>query len=82
MKRITLYEFKRLPEQEQYYLTSNKGTFIEHYFTEKATFSLYAIDQFFVETEYSNDRNKLISIKAFKTGSELFKYSPFKKREL
>jgi hypothetical protein len=82
MKRITLYEFKRLPEQEQFNLTFHIGIFLEHYFTEHSTFSLYAIDRFFAETEYNSDKNELVGIKAFKTGTELFKYSSFKETGL
>lgn len=46
MKKITLYEFNRLPEQEQYNIVFNEGTFIDHYFKGNQKFSLYAVDLF------------------------------------
>ncbi|TBW28275.1 hypothetical protein [Gramella sp. KN1008] len=75
---MTLYEFSRLAKQQQYSIAFNKGTFIEHYFTGYRKFSLYAVEKFFVEVEYSSKENKIIGIKTFKTGKELFKYSPIK----
>ena len=49
---MTLYEFRRLPEKEQYNITFNIGTFMDHSFKGDQKFSLYAVQQFFVQVEY------------------------------
>ncbi len=79
MIKITLNEFNELPEQEQDYIVSNEGVFIDHYFKVNQKFSLYAIDQFFVEMEYNTPENQLRGKRSFKTGEELFKYSPYQR---
>ncbi len=42
---------------------------------ENKRFALYAIDMFFVEVEYDNEKNVIINKKAFVTGEILNKYS-------
>ena len=79
--KITLYEFSRLPENEQYNIVFNTGTFIDHFVTDRQKLSLFAVEDFFVEVEYSSEQNKVIDIKTSKTGRELFKYSPIKLNE-
>ena len=74
-KKITLYEFRILSDQEQYRLVFNEGTFIDSKIYGNQRFALYALDMFFVEVEYDNERNKIINQTAFVTGEILNKYS-------
>ena len=76
--KITLYEFKQLPEQEQYNITFNKGTFLDYLTKGNKKLVLYAVDLFFVELEYNTTTNQILKLTIFKTGKELFKYSNFK----
>ena len=73
--RITLYEFKLLPEQEQYHITFTEGEFIDSRIYEKQRFALYAVDMFFVEVEYDDEKNSVIGKKSFLSGEALNKYS-------
>ena len=74
-KKITLYEFRGLSNQEQYHLVFNEGTFFDSKIYGDQRFALYALDMFFVEVEYDNKANKIISKTAFVTGEKLNKYS-------
>lgn len=74
-KKITLYEFKLLPEQEQYHITFPEGEFLDSRICGDQRFALYAVDKFFVEVEYDADENKIINRRPFKTGKLLDKYS-------
>ena len=76
-KKITLYEFRGLSDQEQYHLVFNEGTFIDSRIYGNQKFALYALDMFFVEVEYDNEENKMINKKAFVSGEILDKYSAF-----
>lgn len=76
--KLTLYEFRRLPEQEQYKITFNYGTFIDYLERKNKKLVLYAVDLFFVELEYNTTTNKILKLTTFKTGKKLFKYSNFK----
>lgn len=82
MNKLTLYEFNQLPDQEQYNIVFNYGTFIMHYFENYRKFSLYAVDQFFVEVEYCSNENRIVGKNSFKTGKELLKYSPINIRNI
>ena len=75
-KKITLYEFRCLSDQEQYHLVFNEGTFIDSKINGNQRFALYALDMFFVEVEYDNDRNNIINKIPFVTGQILDKYVP------
>lgn len=78
MKKITLYEFNKLHEQEQYSITFNQGTFLEYLEQKNKKLVLYAVDLFFVQVIYDTTNNKIKSLSAFDTGKRLFKYSSFK----
>ena len=41
---ITPYEFSRLPEQEQFDITFNKGMFLEYFLNGNQRFALYAVE--------------------------------------
>jgi len=74
-----LYEFKLLPEQEQYRkLFNKKGEFITYRLGPNARFALYALDKFFVEVEYNPKKNKIVKNISFLDGQKLEMYSKFK----
>lgn len=74
-KKITLYEFKRLPEEEQYEIIFNKGTFLDFSLDGNKRYALYAVDLFFVEVQYNSRRNEIVEKRLFKAGELLDKYS-------
>ncbi|WP_397301846.1 hypothetical protein [Nonlabens ulvanivorans] len=73
---MTLYQFKMLDVDEQYDVVLNKsGIFVDNFINGSQRFNLYAIAKFFVEVEYSVKENRIINLRAFKTGDLLDKYS-------
>ncbi|WP_417885053.1 hypothetical protein [Zunongwangia sp.] len=72
---MTLYEFKLLPEQEQYRTLFNQGEFITYRLESKARFALYALEKFFVEVEYDPKSNKIVNKVSFVSGKKLDLYS-------
>ena len=78
---MTLYEFKLLPEEEQYRRLFNEGNFITYRLEPTARFSLYALDKFFVEVEYNPKSNKIVSKVSFISGEKLNLYSNFKDKD-
>lgn len=73
--KITLYEYLALPDQEQYNVVFNVGTYIDMIPENGTRFVLYAIDLFFVEIDYNNLDNKIINKRSFVSGELLDKYS-------
>jgi len=76
--KISLYEFLVLPDPEQYNIVFNKGEFIDFQIDGNKRLALYAIDMFFVEVEYNNEKNIILNKKAFVAGGILNKYSNLK----
>lgn len=74
-EKITLDEFKSLPDQEQFDVIFTIGDFLKIRPVENKRFVLYAVDRFFVELEYDNEIQKIVNKKAFVTGKVLNKYS-------
>ena len=74
MQRITLYEFKMLPDQEQHVLVHTEGTFLEVIQKDSSRFVLFGLDKFYVELVYDVPSNSIKSLKTFKRGEELDKY--------
>tara|TARA_B100002049_G_C15813438_1_gene263898 strand:- start:23 stop:265 length:243 start_codon:yes stop_codon:yes gene_type:complete len=72
---MTLYEFKLLPEQEQYNKLFNEGDFLTYRLRPTSRFALYALEKFFVEVEYDPKNNKIINAVSFISGKKLDKYS-------
>ena len=71
-----LYEFKMLSEQEQFNEVLNgAGIYLDNYLNGNQRFNLYALAMFFVEVEYNNATNKIVGLRAFKTGDLLDRYS-------
>ena len=79
---MTLYEFKLLPEQEQYRILFKEGDFITYRLESSARFALYALDKFFVEVEYNPKNNKIVNKVSFIGGEKLNLYSNFKGNDL
>jgi hypothetical protein len=75
---MTICEFNLLSETKQFDATFNQATFIYFKVIGVIRFALYALDKFFVEVEYNNSTNKITSLKSFKTGYLLDKYSNLK----
>ncbi|WP_338357326.1 hypothetical protein [Yeosuana marina] len=75
---MTLYEFNSLSEHDKYDHIFTKGEFIDYKIEKEKRFALYAIDMFFVEIEYNNEKNKIQNLRSFKTGKLLDKYSDFR----
>lgn len=73
--KITIDEFLALPHQEQYDIVFTAGDYLEIMIQGRRGFILYAVDRFFVEIEYENEKYKLISNKAFVAGELLDKYT-------
>lgn len=74
-KKISLYNFLKSSDTEQYDLIFQKGEFIDTRNEGGFKFAIYAIDMFFVEIQYDVNRNKIVNKTAFKTGAILDKYS-------
>ena len=73
---MTLYEFNALDQQSKYDVVLNiSGVYLDNFIKGNQRFNLYAIDKFFVEIEYNNTENKIVGLRAFKTGDLLDKYS-------
>ena len=72
---MTLYEFKLLPEQEQYRILFKEGDFITYRLEQNSSFALYALEKFFVEVDYDPKNNKIIRMISFVRGEKLDIYS-------
>ncbi|UJH91671.1 hypothetical protein LZ575_03005 [Antarcticibacterium sp. 1MA-6-2] len=73
--KITLYEFLALPDQGQYDVVFSSGDYLDIRIEESRRYVLYAVDRFFVEVEYDNDKNKIKGKRAFVQGELLDKYT-------
>ena len=73
-KKMNLYEFTRLSEEEQYNTTWEKGVLVDQFIKENGIINLYAINEFFVEVYYDQSTNKILYKKHFKQGELLDKY--------
>jgi len=78
---MTILEFEKLTEKEQYTVTFNKGEFIDYWINGNQRFVLYAIEKFFVEVEYDTDKNKIINLVSFDANNDMLinKYAFFRK---
>ena len=70
-----IYDFNILREDEQWNTLWDKGKFLTNLKMIDKSFSLYAIDKFFVEVTYDTEDNKITEIKSFVGGETLDKYS-------
>ena len=72
---MTLYEYKMLSEDEQYDTVFAKGKFLDIVIEGNSKYVLYAIDKFFVEVVWNNEKDQIIGIGQFKEGDSLDRYS-------
>lgn len=76
-KKMTMYEFKLLPEPEQYELIYLQGTFLDIQLAPPHTrFTLYALFRFYVEVGYNLETKKIVGKKEFIYGDVMDKYVP------
>jgi hypothetical protein len=72
---MTLYEFNGLDINNQMETVNQRGIYLDNHITKDEKFNLYAINMFFVEVCYNSLENKISSIKSFKSGHLLDRYS-------
>ena len=72
---MTLYEYKMLSEDEQYDTVFSKGKFLDIVLEGNSKYVLYAINMFFVEVIWDNEKNEILGKGQFKEGDSLDKYS-------
>lgn len=70
-----LYEYTILSEEKQWEILWEKGEFITNLKMIDASFSLYAIDKFFIEVEWNDETDEIVGKGAFKCGDNLDRYS-------
>lgn len=73
--KITIYDFFKLSEEEQYDLVFHHGTYLDFRLAGDKRYVLYSVNMFFVEIKYSVNDNKVIGKQPFITGELLDKYS-------
>lgn len=56
---MKLYDFKLLPDKEQYYMVFNKGQFLDYYLEENKRFALYAVEIFLLNWNIMFNSTKL-----------------------
>ena len=78
---MTLYNYNKLPDDDKFQVVFSEGQFLNHLIKGTKSFSLYALDKFFVEIEYNISENKIIGQTSFKTGALLDKHSKLNKME-
>ena len=72
---MTLYEYKILSEDEQYDTVFSKGRFLDIIIEGNSKYVLYALDKFFVEVIWDNEKDEIIGKGQFVEGDSLDKYS-------
>lgn len=72
---MTLYEYKMLSEDEEYNTVFDKGKFLDIVIEGSSKYVLYAIDKFFVEVIWDEEKDEIISKGVFKEGNSLDRYS-------
>ena len=73
--KITFTEFRTLPRQEQCDVIVSIGDYLESTRQDNLQIMLYAVDMFFVELYYDPVTQKIIKLRAFRSGPILDKYS-------
>ena len=72
---MTLYEYKMLSEDEQYDTVFARGKFLDIVIEGSSKYVRYAIDKFFVEVIWNNEKDEIIGLGQFKEEESLDKYS-------
>lgn len=71
---LTLYQFKRLKESDQYVTVWKNGILLDARFDNHLRFLLYQIDSFYVEIKYNCETNELEGLKGFISIRRLIAY--------
>ena len=71
---MKLYDYIKLPEEEQFNAVWNNGTHVDTFIDGNIKINLYAINNFFVEIYYNAVLNNIVDKKHFKQGELLDKY--------
>ena len=74
MKDISLYEFNSLDEHEKGAALWELGVFLMQRFEGEIGYSLYQLNNFYVEVEYNGDQNKISKFISFCTNTKLEPY--------
>lgn len=74
MKDISLYEFNSLDEHEKGAALWEFGVFLMQRFEGEVGYSLYQLNNFYVEVEYNGDQNKISRFTSFCTNTKLEPY--------
>lgn len=74
MKDISLYEFNSLDEHEKGAVLWEYGEFLMQRFDLDIGYSLYQLNNFYVEVEYNGDQNKISKFTSFSTNTKLEPY--------
>lgn len=72
---MSIEEYESLKADEQFLKMIQDGHFLNHLILGSQSYSLYAIDNFFVEIEYNISDNLIINRTSFKTGDILNKHN-------
>lgn len=73
---MKLYEYLNQSEDQQFQSTWENGIRIHSIQLGDSIYQLYAVNDFFVEIEYSKSQNKIVGKRQFKHGMHLEKYLP------
>lgn len=71
---MTLYEFNRLPHDEQLASAFEDGTFLVTKRVGISYLCLYALETFYVEIRYSQDLNQITACRSFRSSIALEPY--------
>lgn len=74
IKSMTLYQYKRLTEADQFDVLWNYGEFLLHRETSLFKFILYQVDGFYVEVRYEVAKNEIVGLRSFFSTSNLDPY--------
>ena len=72
---MTLYKYKMLSEDDQYDTVFSNGKFLDINIDGTTKYVLYALDMFFVEVIWDNEKDQIIGKGQFKEGDSLDKYN-------
>ena len=77
---MTLDEYKMLSEDEQYDIVFSKGKFLDIVIEGNSKYVLYAINKFFIEVEWNNEKDEIIGKGEFKGGDSFDRHSNVPKK--
>ena len=71
---ITLDKFNQYSLYKKFEILGNQGVFLLNKIMNKEEYTLYAVENFFVETLFDLDKKEIIQIKSFSKTKDLEKY--------